>query len=285
MKTLFISTLFLISINYTSAQRVAHATIYSEGHEKFTVYLNNEKKNDEPKENVRIINLTQLYFKLHIEFEDQALAPIDRKLFQVQNAQGNPVDATFKITKNKKGEMGIHWVSQTDFPSYIETNKPTVIVVPGTVVQQTTTQTQVSEPNGVRMSFGVPGGSVNINTGTSNPTSEKTTTTTIVGNSNATNLPCANVLGEADFNDALKSINARSSEESKVLSAKQIIASNCFTTAMVKKVLQIFPSEDKKLEIAKFSYAHTIDQGNYFKLNSEFKNESSIDELNKVIVK
>jgi hypothetical protein len=54
---------------------------------------------------------------------------------------------------------------------------------------------------------------------------------------------------------------------------------------MVKKVLQIFPSEDKKLEIAKFSYAHTIDQGNYFKLNSEFKNESSIDELNKVIVK
>lgn len=272
---------------FCPAQRVAHATIYSEDHDKFTVFLNNERKNDEPKENVRLINLNQLYFKLHIEFEGNVLPPIDRKLFQVQNANGNPVDATFKITKNKKGEPGIHWVSQTEYPTYIETNKPLVVVVGGGLVQQTTTtQTQVAEPNGVRMSFGVPGGNVQINTGSNAGTvAEKTTTTTMVAAGGNSNLPCVTVLGEADFVDALKSIATRSNEDSRLLSAKQVISSNCFTTAMVKKVMQLFEKEDKKLEVAKFAYDHTLDRGSYFKLNSEFKSDSSIDDLNKFITK
>ncbi len=285
MKSSFYIFLFLSLGTFNlNAQRVAHATIYSEDHHKFTVYLNNEKKNEVPQENVRIINLTQLYFKLRIEFEDASLAPIERKLFQVQNAQGNPVDATFKITANKKGELGLHWVSQMDNPSYIETNKPTVIVVQGATVQHTTTQT-VAEPSGVRMNFGVPGGNISINTGAGNTNTEKTTTTAVIANGGASTLPCSNVLGEADFNEVLKNIAARSTDEGKVLSAKQIISSNCFTVVMVKRVMQLFASEDKKLEIATYAYLHTIDKGNYYKLNNEFKDEKKIDALNAAIVK
>lgn len=289
MQKLFLSTLMLICIQLMYAQRVSHVTIYSEDNYKFTVYLNGEKKNDVPQANVRIINLTQPYYKLRIEFEDATLNVIERKIFQLTNSTGGNVDAVHIIKKNKKGEMGMHWKSQTEYPPYIETNKPTVVVVNGGAVQQTTTtRTETSEPNGTHVSFGVPGGNVSINTsGSSAPVTEKTTTTTIVsGNAAAAGSPCQGTIpGEDDFNAALKSIAGRSTEDGKLLSAKQIVSSNCLSCESVRKIMRLFSTEEGKLAIAKYAYAHTIDQGNYYKLNSEFKNESSIDELNKAIVK
>jgi hypothetical protein len=116
---------------------------------------------------------------------------------------------------------------------------------------------------------------------------EKTTTTTVVsGSAVATGSPCQGTIpGEDDFNAALKSIAGRSTEDGKLLSAKQIVSSNCLSCESVRKIMKLFSTEDGKLAIAKYSYAHTVDQGNYYKLNSEFQNESSIDELNKAIVK
>jgi hypothetical protein len=284
-KKILVTTFIMAMLSTIYAQRVAHATIFCEDHHKFTIFLNGEKKNDVPQENVRIINLNQLYFKLRIDFENAEIPPIEKKLFQVQDAQGNPVDATFKITANKKGEYGIHWVSQMSNPAYIETNKPTVIVIGGgTTVEQTTTQT-VHEANGVSMNFGVPGGSIKINTGKNNAPQTTTTTTIVNKGVTSTALPCTNVLGEADFSEALKSIADRSTYEGKLLSAKQIISSNCFTVAMVKRVMQLFQNEDSKLAVAIHAYDLTIDKGSYYKLNSEFKEEKNIDALNSAVVK
>lgn len=281
----FFNLLFLLLTGcMLNAQSVAHCTIYNEDHIRFTVYLNGEKMNETPLDRVRMINLTQNYYKIKIEFDTDSIPPIERKIFQLTNGDGMKVDAVHIIKRNKKGEWNLHWKSQSNYPKYIE-DKPTVVVVNNGVQQTTTTTT--SEPDGNRISFGVPGGSVSINTGGSGTaTTRETTTTTTVGAPATGAAPCSgNILTQNEFADALKSINARSSEDGKLSSAKQVLSANCVNVEMVKSVMKIFTTDDKKLEVAKFAYNNTVDKGSYYKLNSEFANESSIDALNSAIVK
>ena len=170
-------------------------------------------------------------------------------------------------------------------PRYIE-DKPTVVVV-NNGVQQTTTTTTTTEPDGNRISFGVPGGHVSINTGGSGAsTTRETTTTTTAAAPAAGTAPCTgNILTQNEFADALKSINARSTEDGKLSSAKQVLSANCVNVEMVRSVMKLFTTDDKKLEVAKYAYANTVDKGSYYKLNGEFANESSIDALNSAILK
>lgn len=281
----FFNLLFILLTGYVmNAQGVAHCLIYNEDKIPFTVYLNGEKMNETPQDRVRIINLTQNYYKIKIEFATDTIPPIERKIFQLTNADGIKVDAVHIIKRNKKGEWGLHWKSQSVAPARIE-DKPTVVVV-NNGVQQTTTTTQ---EDGNRVSFGVPGGHVSFNTGGSgnSTTRETTTTTTTGGNATAVGAsPCTgNILTQNEFADALKSINARSTEDGKLSSAKQVISANCLNVEMVKSVMKLFTADDKKLEVAKYAYNNTVDKGSYYKLNSEFANESSIDALNNAIVK
>lgn len=284
MRLIALLTFIVIAIS-AQAQSVAHCTIYNEEGVRFTVYLNGEKMNEVPQDRVRMINLTQNYYKIKIEFDGDSIPPIERKIFQLTNGDGFKVDAVHIIKRNKKGEWGLHWKSQSNYPKYIE-DKPTVVVV-NNGVQQTTTTTTTSEPDGNRISFGVPGGSVSINTGGSGAsTTRETTTTTTVGTAAVGNSPCTgNVLTQNEFADALKSINARSTEDGKLSSAKQVLSANCVNVEMVKSIMKLFATDEKKLEVAKYAYNNTVDKGSYYKLNSEFANESSIDALNNAIVK
>lgn len=278
--------LLLVACYIVNAQGVAHCLIYNEEGIRFTVYLNGEKMNETPLDRVRMINLTQNYYKIKIEFDTDSIPAIERKIFQLTNADGIKVDAVHIIKRNKKGEWGLHWKSQSVAPARIE-DKPTVVVVNNGVQQTTTTTTTEQDAN--RVSFGVPGGSVSFSTGGSgNTTTRETTTTTTTGGSTTAvgTSPCSgNILTQNEFADALKSINARSSEDGKLSSAKQILSANCVNVEMVKSVMKLFTTDEKKLEVAKYAYSNTVDKGSYYKLNSEFANESSIDALNNAIVK
>ncbi|MBS1612517.1 MAG: DUF4476 domain-containing protein [Bacteroidetes bacterium] len=282
---IFASLLLVMFVAAVHAQGVAHCTIYNEEGIRFTVYLNGEKMNDTPLDRVRMINLTQNYYKIKVEFDGDSIPPIERKIFQLTNADGVKVDAIHILKRNKKGEWGLHWKSQSVAPRYIE-DKPTVVVV-NNGVQQTTTTTTTTEPDGNRISFGVPGGHVSINTGGSGAsTTRETTTTTTAAAPAAGTAPCTgNILTQNEFADALKSINARSTEDGKLSSAKQVLSANCVNVEMVRSVMKLFTTDDKKLEVAKYAYANTVDKGSYYKLNGEFANESSIDALNSAILK
>lgn len=282
---IFASLLLVMFVAAVQAQGVAHCTIYNEEGIRFTVYLNGEKMNDAPQDRVRMINLTQNYYKIKVEFDGDSIPPIERKIFQLTNADGVKVDAIHILKRNKKGEWGLHWKSQSVAPRYIE-DKPTVVVV-NNGVQQTTTTTTTTEPDGNRISFGVPGGHVSINTGGSGAsTTRETTTTTTAAAPAAGAAPCTgNILTQNEFADALKSINARSTEDGKLSSAKQVLSANCVNVEMVKSVMKLFTTDDKKLEVAKYAYSNTVDKGSYYKLNGEFANESSIDALNSAILK
>ena len=65
--------------------------------------------------------------------------------------------------------------------------------------------------------------------------------------------------------------------------AKQIVGANCITATQVRSVMKLFTFEASRLEFAKFAYAYTYDQKNYYKVNDAFEFESSIDDLNSAI--
>ena len=118
---LFILTIFSQA---AWAQRVSHCTIFNEEKKNFTVYLNGEKKNQTPQNNVRIINLTQPWYNLKIEFEDRAIQTIERKKLLLTDANGKPVDAVHKLKQTKNGSYILRWLSQSENPVYIQEAMP-----------------------------------------------------------------------------------------------------------------------------------------------------------------
>jgi hypothetical protein len=290
-------SLFVSLVGNAFAQQVSHATFYSKEGYPFTIFLNGKQMNDEPQTEVRLINLTQPYYSCEAVFQDPELEPAKRKLLQLTDAHGNRVDVTFVVERNRKGKMKIGWKSQSLYPRYIEEPRPepTVVVVNNgaattqEVVRTTTTRTVESGNDGVSMSFGGIGGRVNINTGTEPVVEEVATTTTVVAQPEvpATNnsLPCGGtILGDADYEMALKSVSVRSSEKGKLTSAKQIVSTNCFTTDQARRMVQLLSTEKARLDLAVFAYPFVLDKGAYFKMNGVFAEEKSIDEMNKAIL-
>jgi hypothetical protein len=84
-----------------------------------------------------------------------------------------------------------------------------------------------------------------------------------------------------DFNQLLQKI--RSQWIGKQSAAKDAINSNYFTTLQVRQVLQLFSSENDKLELAKLAYRNTVDQRSYTQLYDVFSYQSSKDELDQYI--
>lgn len=224
---LYMGILFLLSAKIGQAQFIAHTTIYNEDNLPMTVYLDGEKKNNEPSSRVRIINLREPYYKLKIVFTDSTIEPVEKKMLLVQDSKGYPVDVIYVVKKNKKGFYGIHWKSQTIWPGYIQPPR---------------------QPKQALL-----------------PTPVKTCETA--------------TLDQPNFEQALKSIGDLQSVDAKMLLAKQLISTNCMETKQVKQLVQQFPEETQRLEIAIYAYAYTVDKGHYFQLNELFKNEKNIETL------
>jgi hypothetical protein len=166
-------------------------------------------------------------------------------------------------------------------------------------VQQTTTTTTTTVPGGgvgVSGNMNGMGGSVNVNMnlggfGMTETTVQQTTTTTtnsgggqvyvMPGYSGPNNCPWP--MANADFDRAKASIASKSFDDTRLTMAKQIVGSNCLTSAQVEDIMRIFGFEETRLDFAKFAYVHTFDIGNYFQVNDAFQFESSIDELNAYI--
>ncbi|MFK7969964.1 MAG: DUF4476 domain-containing protein [Bacteroidia bacterium] len=89
---------------------------------------------------------------------------------------------------------------------------------------------------------------------------------------------------DAAFNEAKSTIESQTFEDSKLRIAKQIIKSNCLRADQVRDFMKLFEYESTRLEFAKYAYNHTFDQGNYFKVNTAFEYESSIEELDEHVV-
>jgi hypothetical protein len=104
------------------------------------------------------------------------------------------------------------------------------------------------------------------------------TTTTIV----TTNTNCS--ITATEMTDIKKSINASAFDNTKMGTAKQILAAKkCFTVAQIKEILALFSFEDAKLEIAKYAYDYCSDKSNYYQVNDIFVFSSNKDDLTKYV--
>jgi hypothetical protein len=90
-------------------------------------------------------------------------------------------------------------------------------------------------------------------------------------------------ISNTDFSRVLWAISKESFESNRMRSANQIIRTNYLTVEQIKRLLQLFDSEDNKLELAKLAYDKTVDQSNYYSLESLFRFNEDKDELARCI--
>ena len=116
MKSTLLLFKLLIGSNFAFGQM--NAVIYSEAGEKFTVYLNGESQNDQPKANVKIQGLTSEFFQCRIDFEDASLPDFSNNNFACH--QG--MEVTYIIKKNKKGEYVLRYYTENPISSTTSVN-------------------------------------------------------------------------------------------------------------------------------------------------------------------
>ena len=90
-------------------------------------------------------------------------------------------------------------------------------------------------------------------------------------------------LSDRDFENVLSNISRERSENNMMRSATQIINTNYFSSEQVKEMLQLFSSENNKLQLAELAFDKTVDQRNYYVVNDVFSFSSSKDELARYI--
>ncbi|HEY2721835.1 MAG TPA: DUF4476 domain-containing protein [Chitinophagaceae bacterium] len=74
----------------------------------------------------------------------------------------------------------------------------------------------------------------------------------------------SNAINDLNFARVLWAIGKESSETNKLESVTQVIRTSYFTLSQVKQLMQLFCSEDNKLEVARLAYNKTVDQSNYY---------------------
>jgi len=91
---------------------------------------------------------------------------------------------------------------------------------------------------------------------------------------------CSRAMDQASFAGAKKSIEDKDFDDTRLTLAKQVVKSNCMSSAQIKQVMEVFGFEETKLEFAKYAYDYCTDKNNYYMINDAFSFSSSIDDLN-----
>ena len=90
-------------------------------------------------------------------------------------------------------------------------------------------------------------------------------------------------MNDNDFNQLVGKIKSQWFGNGKMKTARESIPQYYFNTTQVRQLLQIFSSENDKLELAKLAYANTVDPRNYSSLYDVFAYQSSRDELERYV--
>ena len=256
-----------------SAQELSTVTFFSEDGERFTVFMDGEQKNREPMAEVRVRDLSRPTYDARIIFANRDYPEITARITST-TPKGRRAEVTYKIVKDKKGMPFLHLL----------------VVVP--IKDNSMTSNNESAYSGTEeansaqfIDYTKPETKTVITTTTTDESTNTQTTTTRVkldyGQRDEThkNLTGCIPMDKADFARAKQSIASNDMEEQKLLTARDIGNSNCFTAEQVTQVLNIFSLERTKLNFAKFAYSRTVDPGNYFKVNSAFETDETKKEL------
>ena len=91
------------------------------------------------------------------------------------------------------------------------------------------------------------------------------------------------IIGTEDFNRIKSRLQASFSDNSRLSIARQSIDSYYFSAEQVREMVQVFPFEASKLEIAKYAYGKTVDKNNYSIVQDLLNSRSGREELSRYI--
>lgn len=84
-------------------------------------------------------------------------------------------------------------------------------------------------------------------------------------------LNCTTPVIDSRFNEIYVSVVKEKYEHDKIIAAKKIVVKNCFSSAQIKKLVDIFTHDREKLELAKSAYNVVTDKENYKSLEESFQ--------------
>lgn len=276
-----ITLLFLLLSTITFAQfggPVGHLTIFSDSGDKFYLILNGEQQNDTPQTNIRVEDLNMPYYEGKIIFVDKNLKEVSKSYIAMTDADGIYQDVTYKIKKDKNNATK----RKLNFFSMIPVRQG--YVAPSNVYVVHYGQPQPIN-TGVNVNVGV---NMNVNVNDSHAGHDHSGHAHDGhdhGNHNPTPKGCNNrfEMSASNFSAALASVKKQSFEDTRLKTAKQVVAANCLSSNQIVELCKAFSFEDNKLELAKFSYDFCTDKRNYFKLNDIFSFSSNVDALSDYI--
>lgn len=105
----FYLTLISATLTLSALSQSGDAVIYSEFGEVFTVYLNNQKKNDAPANNVQIKDLTSEFYSIRVDFEDPSMIDVSNNHFAIQFGQ----TTNYMLKMTRKGKYALRFHSST----------------------------------------------------------------------------------------------------------------------------------------------------------------------------
>ena len=86
-----------------------------------------------------------------------------------------------------------------------------------------------------------------------------------------------------DFEEAAAMLSKETFEDTRLATAKQVVANNPMTVKQITQICKLFTFESNKLELAKFAYPYCIEKNKYYMLNEVFTYDSSKKELNEYL--
>ena len=270
--------------NYQQADRAARSpmnaeastlTVFSETGEQFFLVLNGIKQNAMPQSRVRVEQLPQYMNDIQIIFADNHTPELQKKITIADPVDGRAANMTLMIARNREGFAKLRFSALMPVDHNYHAMQNEYVMSYGQAQQvyqqpqdgSTQTTTTYTDPN------------------TGQVVSQ--TTTTINTNMNTPPPPPVPVgpvaMDGQSFGDMTNAINSASFEDTKLSTAKTILASNFLTTDQVMQVCNLFSFEDSKVAFAKFAYSKTVDPNNYYKVANIFSFDSNKQALNTFI--
>ena len=167
--------LFILSLGFSIniiAQN-SNLTVFSENGNPFYLILNGIRQNENAETNVRVDGLINEYYSVKIIFSEEILPVIEKKILMVVDADAKRGEVSYRIKKNKKGDLVLRYYSftpakdVTKAPSSVAVvhynTKPLPAIVFNSNISVTNTTISTSSTNSEDVTIGMNTGNIGAN--------------------------------------------------------------------------------------------------------------------------
>ncbi len=243
-------------------------SIFSESGDQFFLVLNGISQNNVPVSRIRVEGLPQYGNDVQILFADRMTPEIRRRVNITDPVDGRAVDMALKIVRNREGEARLKFHRCVEVDHQYRPEQGEYVMGYGQPVQTTVTY-------GNNGGGGAGWQNNNANGNYAQPAQQAQPAQPLP--------PAPAAMDPQTFNDAKQSISNASFEDTKLSTAKTILAGNYVSTSQVMEICGLFSFENSKLDFAKFAYNKTVDKNNYYKVGGVFDFDSNKQALNEFI--